>query len=403
MNIFRATCKTVVSCLLLWATLCTAQTITGTVHNETTGKPSAGDDVVLLRLSNGMLDETQTKTDNQGAFSLNVQFADQPHIVRVLHQGVNYDRSVTSNAPLEIKVFDSAAKVEGIGENISITKVESDGTTFNITELHEINNASSPQRTQANPRNLELSLPAKAQVDSVMVEGPGGIRVKTEAKPFAGKAGHYGIGFPLRPGLTHYWVKYHLPYGQRVAFHPVLPYPTVLFSVQYPNSMTFVASENSGYHRIVDQDGMKVEAIGEAKAGPAPAFQLSGVGALPNENQKPTTQARTVPAQPPVASAASKPDHAQTPAKPSGATPAQGPTAKAWAITAVVIGALGMLVFLLWRAQATKQQAAREALKQKLFQLENDRLRGSISAEQYAAAKETLNQTLEQVVGKAKL
>ena len=59
-----------------------------------------------------------------------------------------------------------------------------------------------------------------------------------------------------------------------------------------------------------------------------------------------------------------------------------------------------MVVFLLWRTQATKQQAARQALKEKLFQLENDRLRGSISAEQYAATKETLNQTLEQVVGK---
>src|SRR5947209_13288786 len=102
------------SCLLLWAAACTAQTITGTVHNETTGKASAGDDVVLLRLANGMLAETQTKTDNQGAFSLNVQFPDQSHVVRVLHQGVNYDHTIASNFRLDIKVFDSAPKVEAV-------------------------------------------------------------------------------------------------------------------------------------------------------------------------------------------------------------------------------------------------------------------------------------------------
>jgi hypothetical protein len=232
-----------------------------------------------------------------------------------------------------------------------------------------------------------------------LVAGPGGIPVKTEAAPVAGKSGRYAIGFPLRPGVTRYWIKYHLPYQDRVIFHPILPYTTKMFSVQYPKSMTFVTSEKGGFHPIVDQDGMKVEAIEQAKAGAAPAFQLSGVGTLPPDTRVARAQPRTVPAQPP-AGAGSNADHAQTPATPGAAsTPQKSNTSAMFIIAAVAVG-LGVLVFLVWRVRATKQQAALEALKEKLFQLENDRLRGSISAEQYAATKQSLNQSLEQVVGK---
>src|SRR5260370_15487994 len=50
--------------------------ITGTVHNQTTFKPSLGDDVILLRLGNGMEEETRTKTDAQGGFTLTARVAD---------------------------------------------------------------------------------------------------------------------------------------------------------------------------------------------------------------------------------------------------------------------------------------------------------------------------------------
>ena len=68
-----------------------AQNITGTVTNGTTGKPAAGDDVALLSLSQGMEEVGSGKTDAQGRFSL-AGPAEQgvPHMVRVTHGGVNY-------------------------------------------------------------------------------------------------------------------------------------------------------------------------------------------------------------------------------------------------------------------------------------------------------------------------
>jgi len=400
MNNPASACKLIfLSSLLLCGTLCAAQTITGTVHNETTGKPAAGDEVVLLRLANGMLEETHAKTDSQGAFTLNVQFPDQPHDVRVVHQGVNYGLSVTSAGPVNINVFDAAAKVEGVSEYLSITKVESDGKNFNITELHEIKNASIPQRTQANPRNFEFVLPANAQIDSIMVAGPAGVGVKTEANPVAGNPGHYGIGFPLRPGSTRYGIRYHLPYSDHIVFQPFLPYPSKMFSVQYPNSMTFVASEKSGFHRILDQDGMRVEALTETSGGRIPDFQLSGTGTLPPDRQIIRPQSQTV--APPSPTATAKAGQAQNrPLKPTEEKRSPSSTAKAVAIGAVVVVASGAFIFLLWKVQAAKQKAARENLKEKLFQLENERLKGSISPEQYAVTKASLNRSLEEMVVK---
>src|ERR1051325_6182142 len=66
-----------------------ATTVNGTVKNGTTDKPAAGDDVVLLQLSQGMNEQARTKTDAQGHFKFDIK-DDAPHLVRVNHQGVNY-------------------------------------------------------------------------------------------------------------------------------------------------------------------------------------------------------------------------------------------------------------------------------------------------------------------------
>src|SRR5262249_41710458 len=79
--------------------------ITGKVRNQTTNTAAAGNEVVLLKLGLGMEEEARTRTDAQGAFAFHAT-PDARHIVRVLHQGVNYDQ-VAIASPLEIPVFDA--------------------------------------------------------------------------------------------------------------------------------------------------------------------------------------------------------------------------------------------------------------------------------------------------------
>src|SRR5215471_235140 len=144
-----------------------AGAISGKAMNMTSARPAAGDDVILLRLGNGMEEESRTRTDAQGAFNLNESLPDAQYVVRVIHQGVNYDRSVMSTAPLEIQVFDAVPRIKGMTGNMGIAQMESDGKTLKVTEMYVINNTSTPPVTQSGPRNFEISLPEKAVLDSV--------------------------------------------------------------------------------------------------------------------------------------------------------------------------------------------------------------------------------------------
>src|SRR5579864_7558920 len=104
-----------------------ADDIQGTVRNQTSGKAAAGDQVILLRLQNGMEEEAKTRVDAAGAFSLPLSAADVPHIVRVVHQGVNYDQTASGNGPLNIAVFDAVPHIRGLQGTLGIAQVESDG------------------------------------------------------------------------------------------------------------------------------------------------------------------------------------------------------------------------------------------------------------------------------------
>ena len=113
--------------VLSCAAYASAETLTGTVTNATTGKPSAGDDVVLLSLSQGMNEVGRAKTDAQGKFKLDLDNPGTPHLVRVNHQGVNYFpeggpiRPGTTTA--DIKVYDAAKKLDGVAASVQVMRL----------------------------------------------------------------------------------------------------------------------------------------------------------------------------------------------------------------------------------------------------------------------------------------
>ena len=108
-------------CLLATSAMA-ADSVSGKVRNQTTGAPAAGDQVILLRLGEGMEEEAQTKTDSEGAFILNVNSPNAEHLVRVLHQGVNYDQVMTGTAPLEMKVFDAVTTIPALQGSMGIDR-----------------------------------------------------------------------------------------------------------------------------------------------------------------------------------------------------------------------------------------------------------------------------------------
>ena len=120
----RAACT---AAILLVTTLASAQTLTGTVKNSTTNKPAAGDEVVLLKLSQGMEEAGRTKTDAQGHFSFKLDDAQSPHLVRAIHQDVPYHRMAPpGTTSVELEVFDVGKKIDGIEVIADIMRIQAE-------------------------------------------------------------------------------------------------------------------------------------------------------------------------------------------------------------------------------------------------------------------------------------
>ena len=261
-----------------------ADAIQGTVHNQTSGKTAVGDEVILLRLQNGMEEEAKTRVDAAGAFSLPLSAAEFPHVVRVVHQGVNYDQTVSGKGPLSIAVFDAVPHIRNLQGTLGIAQVESDGETLKITEMYSIANDSAPPVTQAGPRNFEISIAPKATLASLMVKKAGsGIWVNFAPVPIKGQPGRYAVDFPIRPGATLFKFVYHLPYSEPTRLQVKLPYPIRSFAVMHPPSMSFKPSSAQAFTSPGVAQGLRVEqAVGKPVVREVAAFEISGLGLAPS-------------------------------------------------------------------------------------------------------------------------
>src|SRR5260370_170793 len=83
----------VLATLLVVGASASATDLTGRVINGATKKPAVGDEVVLLLILGGNEKESaRAKTDVAGRFRFTVTGPPGPRLVRVIHQGVAYDK-----------------------------------------------------------------------------------------------------------------------------------------------------------------------------------------------------------------------------------------------------------------------------------------------------------------------
>jgi hypothetical protein len=320
-----------------------ADDIQGTVRNQTSGKASAGDEVILLRLQNGMEEEAKTRVDAAGAFSLPLSAADVLHVVRVVHQGVNYDQTVSGKGPLSIAVFDAVPHIRGLEGTLGIAQVESDGETLKVTEMYSIANDSVPPVTQAGPRNFEISIAQKATLDSLMVKKGGGVWVNLVPVPIKGQKGRYAADFPIRPGATLFKFVYHLPYSEPTRLQVKLPYPIRNFAVMHPPSMSFRPSSAAAFTSPGMAQGLRVEqAVGKPVVRDVAAFAISGIGlAAPTQAARASS---TMSATAPVDS--TKPDTQAAATLPAVPGWQENPM---WILLSGIAAMLTAIVYVIWK------------------------------------------------------
>jgi len=419
----RWRCGPLLAILFVWfglpVSLISAQTtLTGTVTNGTTNQPAAGDDVVLLSLSQGMQESDRAKTDAKGHFTLKLDDATAPHLVRVIHQGVTYHRMAPpGTTSVEVEVFDVLKKVADISVTADVMRLQVRGNVLEGIRLFAIDNKSKPPRTQMNDQNFEFYLPEGSEVVQAMALTAGGQPVNSSPVPQKEK-NRYAFVFPLRPGETELQVAFRMPYSGQASIHPQPLYGTQHFVVMLPKNMKFTPGPKTSFEAVADpkQPDTTVEVASNTTVEQPVDFTISGAGQLNDniENQGGGGE--------PQVSAPAPRD-----ARPGGGI---GPPIDApdplekyrWYILggfAIVLTAGAFYIVGSSKARATTELAPLkveraavsykpkpaaqssvllDALKEEIFQLELEHKQGRISQQEYEKAKSALDQTLERAL-----
>ncbi len=269
--------------LLLPALAYAAAPITGIVTNKTNGKPSAGDEVVLIQLQQGMQESNRTTTDARGHFTLPVP-DEGMHLVRVTHQKATYFTPVqpgTSTA--DVTVYDAAPQVAGVSTGVQEFHVEATPNELHVVEVLQVLNNSAPARTQFGPDGYDFYLPKGALIGRTGAITQNGMPVQTPAVPRT-DPGHFSFLFPLRPGETQFGIGYTLPYTGKFTFTPHLTGPVKTFAVLVPTSITLTPTGHVALSLQAGKPGTKTYIAQDVSPENPPEFSVSGTGSLPENS-----------------------------------------------------------------------------------------------------------------------
>ncbi len=274
------------SLFLLLCAAAAAQSISGTVTNKTNNKPAAGDDVVLLKLAQGMQELARTKSDSHGKFTIAVPESGL-HLLRVTHDKANYFQPVQPGEKLvAIEVYSSAPTVEGVTLDADVLRIQTDpaGSALRVTEHFFLKNASEPATTLMSEHPFELNLPPGATVEGAAAKAPGGMAVQSGLVPET-EPNRFTIIFPIRPGETEFQVTYKLPYDPKAGytFQPRPVSPTDNLVVMLPKSINFKPATGTPYVAVTEEVGAQTYVARSIQPSQPVSFTLSGQGELPRD------------------------------------------------------------------------------------------------------------------------
>jgi len=389
-----------------------AAPITGVVTNKTTGKPSGGDEVTLLRLAQGMQESSHTKTDSRGHFTLEVP-EDGMYVIRVTHDKTTYFHAMTPGSnTANIDVYDAAPAVEGVTNGVLEYHLEAANGELHAIEIMQVLNSSTPARTQFGPDGFQFYLPPDAVITRTGAVTDQKMPIQTAAVP-AGDPGHYKFLFPIRPGETQFGIFFTLPYSGSLKFTPKITMQVATLAVLVPKSMKITPGPSSPLQLSPDPSNPSADTYIAQNVSPSQPleFTVSGLGQLPRDadqgSQQPSGDGSTV-----AATDNKLPGKGlDNPLDPNGDRDVWGKY-KWW----ILFGLAALLVvaaaFLVRKPAtpltasapfaplepATQSSRLLTSLKEEMFALETDRLQNRISESDYAAQKAALELILRRAL-----
>ncbi len=214
-------CALMIPASLLFFYLATpafAGTVTGTVHNGTTGKPAAGVEMILIQLQGTMQPVANTKTDADGHYRFdNPGLGAGPMLIRAVYRGVNYHEPATPDkTTVDVEVFEPTDKPSAFAVTVHAIIFQPTGSDLTVTEEYNISNKTNPPLAYYRADgSFIFSLPEGAQLTNISAVGSSGMPVVQS--PVDKGENQKAIVFPFRPGDSQVSLSYKVPYPSNQA------------------------------------------------------------------------------------------------------------------------------------------------------------------------------------------
>ena len=257
------------------AAITEAGTVHGIVTNGTTGKATAGIELVLIQLQGGMQEVAHSKSGAQGEFTFDhPEIGAQPMLVRAVYHGINFNKALPpGTTTAQVDIYESSEDAKTIDVPLHLVIFQPKGATMVVGEEYQIENSSQPPRAYfRSDGSFDFALPEKGQLQQVSAAGPAGMPVVQV--PIDKKGNRYSIAFAFRPGAKSVRYSYALPYPGNAA--------TIKIPAIYPGSRLLIAAPPSvqisgdGLTPGGQEQGMNLYSRQNVGTGTAVAVSVSG-------------------------------------------------------------------------------------------------------------------------------
>lgn len=276
----KAICPRIFSTILLTlfvASAARAGTLSGTVINRTTGKPTPNIDLTLLSPTQGMHELGSAKSDAQGRFTVtNDSIGMAPVLVRATFHDVSFNTFAPPGSPeVEVEIYDISGDLKTINVASHIVIFQPHGEKLIGAEEYEVQNDSQPPAAYyRDDGNFDFAIPENGTLGQVTTTATMGMSVN-QASLDRGK-GHFAIAYPFRPGQTNVRLSYELPYPNNSATVKLpATYPGVKLLVVVPPGVTVAGN---GLVSAGEEQGMMVYAHDPLPPKALLSVSISGAG-----------------------------------------------------------------------------------------------------------------------------
>jgi hypothetical protein len=301
----RATILLLLLCTLaLTANTALAGTLDGTVKNGTNGKLAVGTDVILIQLQGGMQPVANTKTDANGHYHFdNPQLGSGPMLLRVVYKGVNYHEPITpGKTTADVEVFEPTDKPDAFSVANHAIILQPNGSDLMVGEEYMIANKTQPPVAYyRQDGSFDFTIPDGADFNQASAWGSSGMPV-VQGTIDKGK-NKLAIAFPFRPGESGVRLSYKMPYaGNHLTLRNVSPYSTERLIIAAPPTVQISgggispAGQDQGFNVYMRDNVAANSPIDVSVSGTAPPPQASSNGAAggggPDNSQNPSVNSR---------------------------------------------------------------------------------------------------------------